>query len=75
MKREYDFSKAIRGRFYKKDALLRIPIYLDTNLQKQVQRIAQDKGKNIEEVVSEFLKKELSLPEALIESKERIRKP
>jgi cytidylate kinase len=61
MKREYDFSKGIRGRFYKKDALLRIPIYLDSNLQKQVQRIAQDKGKNIEEVVSEFLKKELSL--------------
>jgi cytidylate kinase len=61
MKREYDFSKGIRGRFYKKDALLRIPIYLDSNLQKQVQRIAQDKGKNIEEVVSEFLKKELGL--------------
>lgn len=29
MKREYDFFKGVRGRFYRKGAELRLPIYLD----------------------------------------------
>ena len=32
MKREYDFSKAVRGKFYRKGAELRLPIYLDAKL-------------------------------------------
>ncbi len=35
MKREYDFSHAARGKFYRKGAELRLPIYLDTKLQRQ----------------------------------------
>ncbi len=31
MKREYDFSKAVRGKFYRKGAELRLPIYLDAS--------------------------------------------
>jgi hypothetical protein len=38
-----------------------MPIYLNTTLQKEVQRIAREKGKNIEEVVNELLKKEVNL--------------
>lgn len=33
MKREYDFSKVVRGKFYRKKAELRLPIYLDAKLQ------------------------------------------
>ena len=34
MKRHYDFSKAERRKFYRKGALVRLPIYLDGQLQK-----------------------------------------
>ncbi len=65
MKREYDFSKAVRGKFYRKGAELRLPIYLDTKLQHQLERIAQKRGKEIGEVVNQLVKKEVELLEEL----------
>jgi cytidylate kinase len=65
MKREYDFSKAERGKFYRKGAELRLPIYLDTKLQTQLERIAQKKGKELNEVVNQLVKKEIELLEDL----------
>jgi cytidylate kinase len=63
MKREYDFSKAVRGKFYRKGAELRLPIYLDTKLQGQLERLAQRKGKELGEVVNQLVKKEIELLE------------
>ena len=34
MKAEYDFSKGERGKFFKADAELRLPIYLDGEVQR-----------------------------------------
>ena len=65
MKREYDFSKAERGKFYRKGAELRLPIYLETKLQTQLERIAQKKGKELNEVVNQLVKKEMELLEDL----------
>ena len=65
MKREYDFSHAVRGKFYRKGAELRLPIYLDTKLQSQLERLAQRKGKELGEVVNKLVKKELELLEEL----------
>jgi cytidylate kinase len=61
MKREYDFSKGVRGKFYRKGAELRLPIYLDAKLQRRLERLAQKKGRDIGEMVSQLLKKELKL--------------
>lgn len=61
MKKEYDFSKGVRGKFYKKGLTLRIPIYLDAKLQNQLERIARKKGQDIEELVNKLLKKEIEL--------------
>ena len=61
MKREYDFSKAIRGKFYRKGAELRLPIYLDAKLQRKLQRVAQKKGKEVSEVVNQLLRKDANL--------------
>ncbi len=58
MKKEYDFSKAERGKFYRKEALLRLPIYLDANLQERLQRLAQKKRVQFGEIVRRLLKKE-----------------
>ncbi len=66
MKREYDFSKAVRGKFYRKDAELRLPIYLDARLQVQLERIARKKGKDIGDVVNRLVKKEMEFIEELI---------
>lgn len=44
MKGEYDFSKGVRGKFYRKGAELSLPIYLDAKLQAQIERLAQKKG-------------------------------
>ena len=65
MKREYDFSKAERGKFYRKGAELRLPIYLEAKLQNQLERIDQKKGKELSEVVNQLVRKEVELLEEL----------
>jgi cytidylate kinase len=65
MKREYDFSHAVRGKFYRKGAELRLPIYLDTKLQRRLEQLAQRKGKELGEVVNQLVKKEIELLEEL----------
>ncbi len=65
MKREYDFSKAVRGKFYRRGAELRLPIYLDARLQSHLERIAQKKGKEIGDVVNQLVRKEVELLEEL----------
>ena len=61
MKREYDFSGAERGKFYRKGAQLRLPIYLDPKVQSQLERIARKKRKDIGDLVNQLLKKETNL--------------
>ena len=63
MRREYDFSKGVRGKFYRKGAEIRLPVYLDNKLQAQVERLARKKGKDIGEIVNELLRKDLELIE------------
>ena len=59
MKPEYDFSKAVRGKFYRKGAVLRLPIYLDPKVQSQVEHLARRKGKDVGEMVNEIVKKDV----------------
>jgi len=63
MKREYDFSKGERGKFYRKGAELRLPIYLDAKLQIQLERLALKKGKEVGEMVNQLVQKEVELIE------------
>jgi len=63
VKKEYDFSKGVRGTFYRKGAELRLPIYLDAKLQKQLEHLAEKNGKDIGEIVSDLVQKEVGLVE------------
>ena len=63
MRREYDFSKGVRGKFYRKYVELRLPIYLDNKLQAQVEILAKKKGKDIGEIENQLLRKEIELIE------------
>lgn len=59
MRREYDFSKAVRGKFYRRGAELRLPIYLEPKLQAKLERIARKKGKDVGEMVNQWLRKDV----------------
>jgi len=61
VKRHYDFSKAERGKFYRKESRLRLPIYLDSQLQQRLELIGQKKGRDLGDVVSDLLTKEVEL--------------
>jgi cytidylate kinase len=65
MRREYDFSKAVRGKFYRKGASLRLPIYLEPKLQSKLERIARKKGKDVGEMVNQLLRKDIEFLEEL----------
>jgi len=60
MKRECDFSKAVWGKFYRKGAEIRLPIYLDAKLQQKIEQLARKKGRGVNELVSQLLKKEMA---------------
>jgi thymidylate kinase len=66
MKREYDFSKAVRGKFYREGVEPRLPIYLDAELQNQLERLARKKGKDIGEVVNQLVRKGMELIEEFV---------
>jgi cytidylate kinase len=66
MRREYDFSKGVRGKFYRKGAELRLPIYLDARLQHRIERLARKKGKDVGEMVNQLLRKDLEFLEELM---------
>ena len=65
MKPEYDLSRAERGKFYRKGAEIRLPIYLDSKLQHQLEKIAEKRGKDLGEMVHQLLKKEVERVDAL----------
>ena len=66
MKREYDFSKAVRGKFCRKGAELRLPIYLDPKLQNKLERLARKQGKDVGEMVNQLLRKDVDFLEELM---------
>lgn len=63
MKKEYDFSKGERGKFYRPDAKLNLPVYLDSEIQGFVQNIAENKHSDVSTVVNELLKSDMHLVE------------
>ena len=65
MKREYGFSKAVRGKFYHRNARLRLPIYLDTKVQERLQRLSEKNGKALDTIVNQMVQKEMELLDEL----------
>ena len=65
LRKEYDFSKGERGKFYHPDMKLNIPIYLDEEVSAFVEEIASKKGIDRSSVVNDFLKGDIKLAEAI----------
>lgn len=65
MKREYDFSNAVRDKFFRKGAELNFPIYVDGPMHKCLERLAKRNGKPVADLVNQLLKRDLELLERL----------
>lgn len=65
MKAEYDFSNAKRGQFFKKDAVLNLPVYLDDEIQSYLQKQAQSKGVELASLVNDLLRQDIKLIEVV----------
>ena len=63
MKEEYDFSKGERGKFYRPDIELRIPVYLQKDISDFLQKLASEKGTDVETIVNDWLRRNISLVE------------
>lgn len=63
MKEEYDFSQGERGKFYRPDVELRIPVYLRKDIAEFMQKLAEEKGTNVETLVNDWLRRNISLVE------------
>jgi len=64
MREEYDFSKAERGKFYRPDAELNIPVYLDEDVASFLRNLATQKGTDVESIVNEWLRQSIRLVES-----------
>ncbi len=65
MRKEYDFSKGERGKFYRPDMKLNIPIYLDEEVSAFVEKIASKKRVDRSSVVNSLLRSDMKLAEEL----------
>jgi hypothetical protein len=65
MREEYDFSNAQRGKFYRPDAKLNLPVYLDEEVEAFVQAIAEKRRTDLSTVVNQLLRGNMHLADAM----------
>ena len=61
MKKEYDFSKGERGKFYKPNVKLNIPVYLDDDVFVFVNNIAKEKESDISVIVNQLIHSDIQI--------------
>lgn len=65
MREEYDFSKGERGKFYKPNAKINLPVYLDSEVLDYFSERAKAKGVELNTMVNDLLKKDMALIEGV----------
>lgn len=65
MKKEYNFSKGERGKFYRPGAELNFPIYLEPEIADFMRNLAGEKGTDVETIVNDWLKKDIELVQSV----------
>jgi hypothetical protein len=65
MKKEYDFSKGERGKFFNEDIILNYPVYLEPENLKFIQDIADKSKSDINKIVNDLIKNNIRLVKVL----------
>lgn len=63
MKKEYDFSKGVRGKFSNPDGDYNLPIYLEPEIAEFVQNLSIKKDIDRSQVVNRLLRKDMEIIE------------
>jgi hypothetical protein len=61
MKKECDFSKGVRGKFYRANTALRIPVYLEPDAAAFLRKIAEEKGTDVQQIVNDLIRRDIDL--------------
>lgn len=61
MKKEYDFSKGERGKFYNPDAKFKLPVYLDDDIQEFFIELAKKRKESINVLINNTIKANMQL--------------
>jgi len=61
MKKNYDFSKAEQGKFYRPIEELEIPIYLDKEVKEFFSKKALKRNIGLDKVINTILRKEMQI--------------
>ena len=64
MRNEHDFSDGERGKLFRKDAELQLPVYLEEEVLAYLQDRARAKGMELNEMVNALLKQDIALIES-----------
>lgn len=64
MKEDY-FSKGERGKFFRENSKLNLPIYRDDEVQNYLQERARSKGVEVAQLVNEMLRRDIGSIEAV----------
>ena len=65
MKKEYDFSKAEKGKFYRPIEKLEIPVYLEKEVKEFFSKTASKKKIRLDKIVNTVLRKEMEILKAI----------
>ena len=65
MKKEYDFSRGERGKFFREDIKINYHVYLDPENLKFIQSIADKNKSNISKIVNELIRNNIRLAKVL----------
>ena len=63
MKKEYDFSKGVRGKFHNPDGELNLPIYLEPEIADFVNKLSMKKNIDRNQIVNRLLEKDRDIIE------------
>ena len=65
MKDHDDFSKGVRGKFYRPDAVFRLPVYLNEDVERYLTERASAKGIDLSDLVNDMLQHDIDNAERL----------
>lgn len=66
MKKEYDFSKGERGKFYRADAQFKLPVYLETDVEEFIRKFAKKRNIDPQTLVNEWLRNNIEVVRSIL---------